>query len=87
MATGTVAAAARCETAGAYRVGARGYPFGMSDQHDDERERRRHERAEAIAEEVARENPDPQTRREAIEQGLEDEGLSDEGETLGEHVE
>jgi hypothetical protein len=87
MAAGTVAAAARCETAGAYRVGARGYPFGMSDQHDDEREQRRHERAEAIAEEVARENPDPQTRREAIEQGLEDEGLSDEGETLGEHVE
>ena len=64
-----------------------GYPFGMSDQHDDERERKRRERAEAIAEEVARENPDPQTRREAIEQGLEDEGLSDEGETLGEHVE
>jgi len=59
----------------------------MSDQHDDEREQRRHERAEAIAEEVARENPDPQTRREAIELGLEDEGLSDEGETLGEHVE
>ncbi|HEY7070625.1 MAG TPA: hypothetical protein VH479_10940 [Acidimicrobiales bacterium] len=59
----------------------------MSDQHDDERDRRRHQRAEAIAEEVAAENPDPVTRREAIEQGLEDEGLSEEGEALGEHVE
>jgi len=68
-------------------VRARGYAFGMSDQHDDERERRRQERAEAIAEEVAAENPDPVTRREAIEQVLEDEGLSDEGETLGEHIE
>jgi hypothetical protein len=58
----------------------------MSDQHDDERDRRRHERAEAIAEEVGRDNPDPVTQREAIELGLEDEGLSEEGETLGEHL-
>jgi hypothetical protein len=36
---------------------------------------------------VTRENPDPVTRREAIEGELEDEGLSKEGESLGEHVE
>jgi hypothetical protein len=52
----------------------------MSDQHD-----RDHERAEEIAEEVGAENPDPITRREAIELELEDEGLSDEGGTIGEH--
>ncbi|HYJ71094.1 MAG TPA: hypothetical protein VE265_01305 [Actinomycetota bacterium] len=56
----------------------------MSDQ-DDQKDRR--ERAEEIAAEVAEENPDPVTRREAIELGLEDEGLSEEGEALGEHVE
>ena len=64
--------------------GTRGYPFCVSD-HDDQQSR--HERAEEIAEEVARDNPDPVTRREAIELGLEDEGLSEEGETLGEHIE
>ena len=45
------------------------------------------ERAEEIYEEVGAENPDPVTRREAIEGELEDEGLSDEGGDLGEHVE
>jgi hypothetical protein len=52
----------------------------MSDQHD-----RDHERAEEIVEEVGAENPDPITRREAIELELEDEGLSDEGGTISEH--
>ncbi len=56
----------------------------MADQRD---ERKRKQRAEEIAAEVTRENPDPVTRREAIEGELEDEGLSDEGESLGEHVE
>ncbi|HKY67601.1 MAG TPA: hypothetical protein VJM49_14565 [Acidimicrobiales bacterium] len=46
-----------------------------------------HERAEEIYEEVSAENPDPVTRREAIEGELEQEGLSDEGEELGEHNE
>jgi hypothetical protein len=46
-----------------------------------------HERAEEIYEEVGAENPDPITRREAIEGELEEEGLSDEGSELGEHNE
>ena len=45
------------------------------------------ERAARIAEHVSAENPDPITRREAIELELEDEDLSEAGETLGEHVE
>jgi len=45
------------------------------------------ERVARIAEDVGAENPDPITRREAIELELEDEGLSEAGETLGEHVE
>lgn len=46
-----------------------------------------HDRAEEIYEEVGADNPDPVTRREAIEGELEEEGLSDEGDTLGEHNE
>lgn len=38
----------------------------------------REARAEELAEEVVEENPDPITRREALEQALEDEGLEDE---------
>lgn len=45
------------------------------------------ERAARIAEAVSADNPDPITRREAIELELEDEHLSHAGETLGEHVE
>ncbi len=45
------------------------------------------ERAERIARRVGAENPDPVTRREAIELELEDEGLSEAGEALGDHVE
>ncbi len=45
------------------------------------------ERAERLAREVGAENPDPTTRREAIEQALEAEDLSDEGEDLGQHIE
>ena len=41
------------------------------------------ERAEQIAREVTEENPDPITRREAIEQELAEEGLSEEGTELG----
>ena len=46
-----------------------------------------HERAEEVYEDVGAENPDPTTRREAIELELEDEGLSEEGSELGEHLE
>lgn len=45
------------------------------------------ERAEEIYEEVGAENPDPVTRREAIEGELEEEGLSEAGGSLGEHNE
>ena len=45
------------------------------------------ERAERIAREVGRENPDPMTRREAIEQELAEEDLSEEGGELGQHNE
>jgi hypothetical protein len=45
------------------------------------------ERAEEIYEEVAATNPDPTTRREAVEGLLDDEGLSDAGGAVGEHNE
>jgi hypothetical protein len=45
------------------------------------------ERAREISDEVAAENPDPITRREAIEGELEEEGLSEAGGNLGEHNE
>jgi hypothetical protein len=50
-------------------------------EHDDDLAR-----AEELAEEVGAENEDDITRREAVEQALEDEGLSDEGEHIGEHI-
>ena len=50
-------------------------------------EETRLERAEEIYDEVGAENPDPITRREAIEGELDEEGLSDEGGALGEHNE
>ena len=45
------------------------------------------ERAREIYEEVGAENPDPTTRREAVEGELEDEGLSEAGGAVGEHNE
>jgi hypothetical protein len=45
------------------------------------------ERAREIYDEVAAENPDPITRREAIEGELEEEGLSEAGGNIGEHNE
>jgi hypothetical protein len=50
-----------------------------------EPEAQRREEAVELAEEISEENPDPITRREAIELGLEDEGLADEGGIIGEH--
>ena len=45
------------------------------------------QRAKEIYDEVGAENPDPITRREAIEGQLEDEGLSEAGGAIGEHNE
>jgi len=45
------------------------------------------EEAEEVAAEVAEDNPDRTTRREAVEQALDEEGLSEEGEHIGEHNE
>ena len=39
-------------------------------------------RADEVVQEVAPTNPDPTTRREAVEQALEAEGLSEEGERI-----
>ncbi len=57
-------------------------PDGTPDEEGADRER-----AEEIYEEVGAENPDPVTRREAIEGELEEEGLSEAGGSLGEHNE
>jgi hypothetical protein len=57
----------------------------MSD-HDDESQETAEERAEDLAHEAAEENPDPITYREVLEGELEEEGLSDEGGEIGEHV-
>lgn len=54
---------------------------------DDEPPGSEDERAEEIAREVAEENPDPITYREALEGELEEEGLSEEGGEIGEHIE
>jgi hypothetical protein len=54
---------------------------------DDRPDRDDVDRAARIARRVGAENPDPVTRREAIELELEDEGLSEAGEALGDHVE
>jgi hypothetical protein len=57
----------------------------MSDR-DDETGESDEERAEELAQEAAEENPDPITYREVLEGELEDEGLSDEGREIGEHI-
>jgi hypothetical protein len=59
-------------------------PDHESDEHDESDESDE-ERAEDIAREVTRRNPDRTTRREAIEQELAAEDLSDEGGELGQH--
>jgi hypothetical protein len=43
-------------------------------------------RAEEVVEEAESRGEDPQTRREAAEQELEDEGLSEEGGHVGQHI-
>jgi hypothetical protein len=44
------------------------------------------EEAEELEEEAAERNPDPQTRREALELELMDEGRSEAGEDVGEEI-
>ena len=44
------------------------------------------ERAEELAQEAEEENPDPITYREVLEGELEEEGLSEEGGEIGEHI-
>lgn len=56
--------------------GAGGYRAGM-----DERET-----LEELEDEAAARNPDPTTRREALELELEEEGRSDEGAALGDEI-
>ena len=57
----------------------------MSDG-DDEAQESDEERAEELAHEAAEENPDPITYREVLEGELEEEGLSEEGGEIGEHI-
>lgn len=59
-------------------------PPGPYDDVDDLEDQLR---AARIAAETGAENPDPTTRREAIEQALEAEDLSEEGEDLGQQIE
>jgi hypothetical protein len=56
------------------------------DDRDDESQESAEERAEELAHEAAEENPDPVTYREVLEGELEEEGLSDEGSEIGEHI-
>jgi hypothetical protein len=50
--------------------------------------REREERElDEIVDDIAEHNPDPTTRREALELELEDEGRSDEGSAIGDHIE
>jgi len=57
----------------------------MSDR-DDETPESDEERAEELAHEATEENPDPITYREVLEGELEEEGLSEEGGEIGEHI-
>jgi hypothetical protein len=51
---------------------------------DQDREHVSEEEAEELEEEAAERNPDPQTRREALELELMEEGRSEAGEDIGE---
>ena len=66
----------------------------MSDRDDESPESDREDenpesdeqRAAELAHEAAEENPDPITYREVLEGELEEEGLSEEGREIGEHI-
>lgn len=57
------------------------------DRHDDEHERQiSEEEAEELEEEAAERNPDPQTRREALELELMEEDRSEASEDVGDEI-
>jgi hypothetical protein len=61
----------------------------MTDREHDRDQDREHvseEEAEELEEEAAERNPDPQTRREALELELMEEGRSEAGEDIGEET-
>jgi serine/threonine-protein kinase RsbW len=62
-------------------VDGRGYGAGMDDPRDPEDRTQ-----EEIREQAAVEPPDAETSREGVEQALAEEGRSEEGTTLGEHI-
>jgi hypothetical protein len=63
----------------------RGEDRGNDDEKD--REHVSEEEAEELEEEAAERNPDPQTRREALELELMDEDRSEAGEDVGDEIE
>jgi hypothetical protein len=61
----------------------------MTDRGEDREKDREHvseEEAEELEEEAAERNPDPQTRREALELELMDEDRSEAGEDVGDEI-
>ena len=54
--------------------------------HEKDREHVSEEDAEELEEEAAERNPDPQTRREALELELMDEDRSEAGEDVGDEI-
>ena len=56
------------------------------DEKDRDREHVSEEEAEELEEEAAERNPDPQTRREALELELMDEDRSEAGEDVGDEM-
>ncbi len=61
----------------------------MTDREQDRDQDREHvseEEAEELEEEAAERNPDPQTRREALELELMEEGRSEAGEDVGDEI-
>jgi hypothetical protein len=61
-------------------------PGNPESDHDREASETPEERAEELAHEAAEENPDPITYREVLEGELDEEGLSEEGGEIGEHI-
>ena len=62
----------------------------MTDRGENREKDREHiseEEAEELEEEAAERNPDPQTRREALELELMDEERSEAGEDVGDEIE
>jgi hypothetical protein len=59
-----------------------------NDEHEKDRDREHvsEEEAEELEEEAAERNPDPQTRREALELELMDEDRSEAGEDVGDEM-